>query len=430
MPDNLAVHPLHPTGVGDGMPLGTSAQATERSPQPWQRRVALLGVGIDDLTMSETLALIEKYIAEGTYHQIATANVDFLCRAAGDEELNDILRSCALTLADGMPLIWASKLLGSPLRERVAGADVVVRLLQLSEQKGYRIFMLGASPESSLAAYNAITRLYPKAVVCGRLSPAVAPLDEMDHESILASIEEAQPDILLTAFGNPKQEKWLAMHKDRLRVPVCIGVGASLDFLSGKQSRAPQWMQRTGTEWIYRLGSNPRRLARRYWTDGIFLARYFSAQFLAHSSQIRGGEADATFTHSEKTLEVRLRGNFTRGILQSIQNEMTLHRPPLSLFLNMSGCTYIGADGIGWLLKTSDSLSALGGGLTLISVNQSVLVALRASLMGRTLLTVVSGTPKDAAPSPSMAAPMEFPLSKVFTNTPNLPETRSPQASG
>jgi N-acetylglucosaminyldiphosphoundecaprenol N-acetyl-beta-D-mannosaminyltransferase len=412
------------------MPFGASGHGTERMPQTWQRHVALLGVGIDDLTMTETLALIEKYIAEGTYHQIATANVDFLCRAAGDEELNDILRSCALTLADGMPLIWASKLLGSPLRERVAGADLVVRLLQVSEQKGYRIFMLGASPESSLAAYNAIKRLYPKAVVCGRLSPALAALDEMDHESILASIEEAQPDILLTAFGNPKQEKWLAMHKDRLHVPVCIGVGASLDFLSGKQSRAPRWMQRTGTEWMYRLGSHPRRLAGRYWTDGLFLARYFSAQFLAHSSQIRCGEADATFSHSEKTLEVRLRGNFTGGILQSIENELAVHSPPLNLLLNMSGCTYIGADGIGWLMKTSDSLSALGGSLTLISVHQCVIVALRAALMGRTLLTVASGRPKEAVPSPLMDAPLESPLSKVFANTPNLPEARSPQASG
>lgn len=109
----------------------------------------------------------------------------------------------------------------------------------------------------------------------------------MDNDSILQQLEEANPDVLLVAFGNPKQEKWLAKHRKRLRVPVCIGVGASIDFLSGKQSRAPIWMQQAGLEWSHRLLNDPRPLASRYLGNGLFLRRYISAQILAHSLQPR-----------------------------------------------------------------------------------------------------------------------------------------------
>src|ERR1700738_3138368 len=220
-------------------------------------RVAILGVAIDNLTIDQVLDAVEVMIARGGFHQIATANVDFLIKSVQDQELCETLGRCDIVLADGMPLVWASRLLGTRLKERVTGADLVPRLAKLSAERGYRIFLLGASEESSGGTAEWIQKNFSSNCIAGRHCPRFQPLEEMDHEDILARIEEAQPDILMVAFGNPKQEKWLTMHRNRLKVPVCIGVGGSFDFLSGRIRRAPVWMQSYGFELLLREVSGP-----------------------------------------------------------------------------------------------------------------------------------------------------------------------------
>jgi N-acetylglucosaminyldiphosphoundecaprenol N-acetyl-beta-D-mannosaminyltransferase len=210
--------------------------------------------------MQQVLGAIETSIDEGGFHQIATANVDFLINSVHDLELKEILSTCFLVLPDGMPLVWASRLIGASLQERVSGADLVPKLVELASIHDYSIFLLGSCEASSIGA-NRWKRLhYPRVRVVGRYCSAFAKLEEMDHEDILLQIEAAQPDILLVAFGSPKQEKWLAMHRHRLRVPVCIGVGGSLDLLSGRLPRAPIWMREHGLEWFYRACHEPARL--------------------------------------------------------------------------------------------------------------------------------------------------------------------------
>jgi N-acetylglucosaminyldiphosphoundecaprenol N-acetyl-beta-D-mannosaminyltransferase len=201
-------------------------------------RVAILGVAVDNLTMEEVLDAVDASIAEGGFHQIATANVDFLMKSIHDEELYETLANCDLVLADGMPLVWASRLLGTGLKERVAGSDLAPQLARLSAQRGYRIYLLGADEESSSGAAAWMEKNFSGVCIAGRYCPKYQPLEEMDHEEILSRIEMAKPDILLVAFGNPKQEKWLAMHRQRLEVPVCIGVGGTFEFLSGMISRS------------------------------------------------------------------------------------------------------------------------------------------------------------------------------------------------
>ena len=139
-------------------------------------QVALLGIRIDDVSLDEAVSIIDSMIDSGGCHQ-ATANVDFLSKAVGDRDLMEILNSCELVLPDGMPLVWASRLMGASLKERVTGADLFPRLLELSERKKRRIFLLGATEERSRGTLERIQREYPNAEICGRLAPPIAPID-------------------------------------------------------------------------------------------------------------------------------------------------------------------------------------------------------------------------------------------------------------
>jgi N-acetylglucosaminyldiphosphoundecaprenol N-acetyl-beta-D-mannosaminyltransferase len=315
-------------------------------------RVAILGVTVDNLTMDEVLDVIEDNIAEGGFHQFATANVDFLMKSIHDEELYETLASCDLVLADGAPLVWASRLLGLGLKERVAGADLVPQLARLSALRGYRLFLLGAEEESSAGTAAWMEKNYPGVCIAGRYSPKHKPLEEMDHEDILSRIEAARPDILLVAFGNPKQEKWLAMHRQRLEVPVCIGVGGSFDFLSGKISRAPLWMQQSGMEWLYRTIQEPSRLARRYCSNGIGLLRYLPLQLAAMAMQgKRRQELAISKEIVGSALVMRIDGDFTGALLPRFESDVrSAVLAGSHVVLDMSNTAYIGADALASLI--------------------------------------------------------------------------------
>ncbi len=315
-------------------------------------RVAILGVAVDNLTMEEVLDAVEADIADGGFHQIATANVDFLMKSIHDEELYETLASCDLVLADGAPLVWASRLMGSGLKERVAGADLVPQLARLSAERGYRLFLLGAEEESSAGTAAWMEKNHPGVCIAGRYSPKHRPLEEMDHEEILKRIEAARPDILLVAFGNPKQEKWLAMHRHRLEVPVCIGVGGSFDFLSGRIPRAPLWMQQSGMEWLYRTIQEPSRLAKRYISNAAGLLRYLPVQLAAMAMQ--GKRRQQTRISQEmigSALVLRIDGDFTGALLARFESDVrSAVLAGSHVVLDMSNTAYIGADALASLI--------------------------------------------------------------------------------
>src|SRR5262249_32142031 len=183
-----------------------------------------------------------------------------------------------LVLCDGTPLVWASRLLGQPLPERVAGADLVPELIRLSARRKHRLFFLGATEDSAVQAVANVHARYPHLEIA-HYSPPFRPLHEMDHAEILKRIRAAEPDVLLVAFGCPKAEKWIAMHYRDLGVPVAIGVGATIDFLAGRVKRAPVWMQRSGLEWVFRLIQEPRRLCGRYAKDLWVFGRRILSQW-------------------------------------------------------------------------------------------------------------------------------------------------------
>jgi N-acetylglucosaminyldiphosphoundecaprenol N-acetyl-beta-D-mannosaminyltransferase len=234
---------------------------------PSRPPIAMLGVPFDNVTTAEAVAAIEHMVASRQPHYLVTANVDFLVQAQSDVELRHILVQAHLVLCDGTPLVWASRLLGNRLPERVAGSDLAPVLLKVAAEKKYRVFLLGATPDSVEEAASRLRSKHPSLIIAGSYSPPFNALLHMNHEEIKRRVQEARPDILFVAFGCPKAEKWIGMHYRELGVPVVAGVGATIDFLAGRVKRAPRWMQKAGMEWIFRMACEPRRLFRRYMKD-------------------------------------------------------------------------------------------------------------------------------------------------------------------
>ena len=201
----------------------------------------ILNVKVHALTNAQTLALIEDFIAGGKPRQLVTVNPEFVVEAQQDDEFRHIINSAALALPDGIGLLKAAKFLKTtPLPERVPGSDLVVRLAELSHQKGYRLYFLGAWEGVAEKAIAKLKSRYPNLQVAGAFAGSPAP---EENEAIVQRILPTHPDILLVAYGAPRQDKWIARNLEQLNIPVCIGVGGSFDFIAGVTQRAPVWVQ-------------------------------------------------------------------------------------------------------------------------------------------------------------------------------------------
>ena len=222
----------------------------------------ILNGKVHALTNQQALALIEAFIASGQPHQLTTVNPEFVVEAQQDAEFRHIINHAALALPDGIGLLKAARFLKTtPLPERVPGSDLVVRLAELSHQKGYRLYFLGAWEGIAEKAIEKLKLQYPRLNVAGHFAGSPA-LEE--NEAIVQRILPTRPDILLVTYGARWQDKWIARNLDRLQIPVCIGVGGSFDFIAGTVQRAPVWMQRLDLEWLHRLIMQPWRW-RRIW---------------------------------------------------------------------------------------------------------------------------------------------------------------------
>jgi N-acetylglucosaminyldiphosphoundecaprenol N-acetyl-beta-D-mannosaminyltransferase len=235
----------------------------------------ILGVPIDALTMEDVLDRVDKAIGSRERLQIGVVNAAKLVNMRRDLALRADVLSSDLILADGVAVVWASRLLGRPLSERVAGIDLMLGMLRRGNQHGYRVYCLGASEDMLAAAVARIIADYPHAEVVGCQHGYFTSQEE---PGLVAVIADAKPDILLVGITSPKKERFLARWGDQLGVPVCHGVGGSFDVLAGKVRRAPLIWQRLGLEWLYRVKQEPRRLWRRYLiTNSLFCAMVASA---------------------------------------------------------------------------------------------------------------------------------------------------------
>ncbi|MCX6878518.1 MAG: WecB/TagA/CpsF family glycosyltransferase [Verrucomicrobia bacterium] len=233
----------------------------------------LLGLPFHDLTLEETLDYCTWAMNGDQSRYLVTANVDFTAQAYGDPDLKKIVFFADRVVCDGMPLVWLSRVFGHPLRERVAGSDLVPRLLESCGNAGHGVYFFGSDRATLEGAKVIVETRYPGLRVVGIDSPPIGAVIEWDNEALCERMRASAASLLLVCLGCPKQERWIFAHHRESGVPLCVGVGASLDFITGKQKRAPRWMQKSGLEWFWRMSGSPSRLVSRYRKDLVFLVR-------------------------------------------------------------------------------------------------------------------------------------------------------------
>jgi len=235
-----------------------------------QERMKFLNTYINNITMDDTIEQIDEFIIDGRYHYVVTPNVDHIVKLEKDVEFQNVYKAADLVLTDGMPLIWISKFLKNEIKEKISGSDLFPRVCELAAKKQYKIFLLGAAEGVAEQAASNLKDKYPGLQIIGTYSPKFGfENDEEDVDQIIDMINIAKPDVLFVGLGAPKQEKFIFKYKDRLRVPISLAIGASIDFEAGKVKRAPKWMQKSGLEWFYRIMKEPKRMFMRYFIDAI-----------------------------------------------------------------------------------------------------------------------------------------------------------------
>jgi N-acetylglucosaminyldiphosphoundecaprenol N-acetyl-beta-D-mannosaminyltransferase len=236
-------------------------------------RVWVWGVPFASLSMVETVSAIGDLIEAGRPTYFITGNVHYAMLSHENSDLRVINAQAAFILADGAPLVWASRWQGTPLPERVAGADLIFELSAEAARKGYRLFLLGGADGVAEEAARRLRERYPGLKIVGTECPPFRQSTPEEEADLIKRIRAAKADILFVAFGQPKGERWINRNLQALAVPVSVQVGASLDFAADRVRRAPRWMQKCGLEWAFRLGLEPRRLFGRYVRNARFIAR-------------------------------------------------------------------------------------------------------------------------------------------------------------
>lgn len=224
-----------------------------------ENRLEILGVGIDRVDNQQAIEQIAAFIASGTPHQVLTANPEMLYRAQRDKKMREMMNAAQLVTADGTGVVWASRKLGEPLAERVTGIDLVNSICQRAAKQGWRIYILGSAPGVAATAAVNIRNKFPG---CNIVGTHHGYFNAKEEKQIIAELEQLRPDVLFVALGAPKQDYWIANHLQHLQIPLAMGIGGTMDVLSGNIKRAPRLMQKLNLEWLYRLLIQPSRYRR------------------------------------------------------------------------------------------------------------------------------------------------------------------------
>jgi N-acetylglucosaminyldiphosphoundecaprenol N-acetyl-beta-D-mannosaminyltransferase len=253
------------TGAEENQAIDRTCQRPVDSASPISfspgNTVKIAGIPVANLSEAEAIHVIEGLIAEGGFHYGAVVNAAKLVAANRDDALRSVLLNADLVTADGMSVVWASRVLGRALKERVAGIDLFVRMVERAAKKGLAVYFLGAREEAVRGTVELLAKRYPALRVAGYRDGY---FDACDSRQVCEAIKQTSADLLFVALGSPRQETWIASNLALTGVRFALGVGGSFDHLGGLARRAPQWMQRSGLEWLHRLAQEPRRLWRRY----------------------------------------------------------------------------------------------------------------------------------------------------------------------
>ncbi|MFB5763517.1 WecB/TagA/CpsF family glycosyltransferase [Paenibacillus medicaginis] len=255
-------------------------------------RVNMFDVNFDNYDFNDLLEFIDRAIRTQHHSYILTCNVDHVIKLRKDDEFRRVYSDAGAVVADGMPIIWASKLLRKPLKEKVSGSDLFHKLGEAFEERSYRLFFLGSARGVPERAMHNLQESFPRMNIVGCYSPSYGfEKNEEENKRIVEMLIESRPDIVFVGVGAPKQEKWIYQHYETYRAPVSIGVGATFDFLSGSVKRAPDFMQKSGFEWFWRLSQEPRRLWKRYLIEDSQFVLLLAKEMLKRN-RLKGGNAE------------------------------------------------------------------------------------------------------------------------------------------
>jgi N-acetylglucosaminyldiphosphoundecaprenol N-acetyl-beta-D-mannosaminyltransferase len=344
-----------PQPPGSSRSAGPAPASAGSRPKEPPETLIFLGVPIANVTQEETLAWIRDRIEASERSHIVTANMDILLHAWRDPEMHRIQLEADLVLADGMPIVWLSGLFGPRIKQRVPGSDLVPSMAKMARERGWSLYAVGAGSGVAERAMKVLQEEHPGLQVAGWESPPQAPLHQMDHEGLLEKVRAAKPHILLAALGAPKQEKWIRLHYLDWAVPIAIGVGGSLDFLAGTQTRAPRWIQIIGMEWFWRLATNPKRLFKRYLFDAVYLAWMilrFAAVRLSPASTVKlwpGVDPEGLQARGAEWVKFApLRGREAANAFFRANEDAARRRP---LIVDLSAVTWLDSLELGCLVR-------------------------------------------------------------------------------
>jgi N-acetylglucosaminyldiphosphoundecaprenol N-acetyl-beta-D-mannosaminyltransferase len=241
------------------------------------QRIRMGGLPIDVVDFAGALGTIEKLVDARAGGMVFTPNVDHVVLVERNARFRDVYSRVSLSLVDGVPVLWAARLLGTPLPEKVSGSDLVIPLVERAAARGWRVFLLGGGPGVAELAADKLRQLHSGLNIVGTAAPMIdIEGDPTPRRAVAAEIAATRPDLVLVAFGAPKQELFCDEFREILSPAVLVCIGAGLDFVAGTLRRAPRWISKVGLEWAYRLAKEPRRLAARYLLrDPEFLAIWF-----------------------------------------------------------------------------------------------------------------------------------------------------------
>lgn len=241
----------------------------------------VLGVRVNAAQIPNVIAQMAKWTHEKkACHSIAATGMHGIVEAQRDPSFKEILNATDLVVPDGAPLAWLGRRRGYDLPRRVYGPDLMLAFCEETQGKSYRHFFYGGEPGVAERLAKSLKSRFPTMQVAGTYSPPFRSLSKEEDEETVALISRAAPDVLWVGLGTPKQERWMHEHRNRLNVPVLVGIGAAFDMLSGRKKQAPRWMREHGLEWFFRLFQEPQRLWRRYLIYGTHFILYVALESL------------------------------------------------------------------------------------------------------------------------------------------------------
>ncbi len=248
--------------------------------KPFSNKINILGVGVDELNLRLACQRIGQWIKDRRKGYVCVAPVSTIVDCQEDKAYRDIVNSAAMVTPDGMPLVWIGWLKGHKNIERTYGPDLMFLACDQGQPLGYRHFFYGADEKTLCKLRKTLKERFPSINIAGMYAPPFLKKAGLEKKEVIDMINSANPDILWVGIGSPKQDFWMALNRERLNVPVMIGIGAAFDFLAGVKPQAPRWMREVGLEWFFRLITEPKRLWRRYLVNNTLFVWYVTIDLL------------------------------------------------------------------------------------------------------------------------------------------------------